>query len=574
MNKKVRIILLSLIFIIILLNRTDITVLAQPVNNKINNNSKIDSNNNRQTNENNIQSLLEQLKNKNNNIVTNANLNKAVGIAYYNEKDVSKALNYFILSQKQYEEAKEFVQSNEVTQYILGIYTRQQQYEKIIQYSLDFLNNINLLYKETSNSEYLKDSIGVYYLIATTCNIVGDYAYGKEYFEIGESIEEKYRIEESSNLDYVKSNYYYYQENYNEAEKYAYNGIILDKEDKNEQSYLEGVILLARVQIEKNESVNALQNLNIVKENLNSINNQVLKAQYYYYLASMQQANKEYNQAIENYKEAYDYISENKIYIVNLGLLNGIASCYSKLGNYKEANTYYEKYINIQQQLVIAKENINNTIVMNNNNNNPTNVENQIKIKQSEYYNNLLTASIIAVIIILLVIIYAYLKKRAKINRLKGELNRDILTKAYTRRYIMSYMEDLINQYENFFVAILDIDNYKSVNDNYGHLFGDIVLKRIVSTIKLIVSDNVKICRFGGEEFLIVIKSEDIEIVKKIIEMIRCAIESLEWENKSQITASIGISKFIRFEDLKETIKRADELLYKAKKNGKNRVEW
>ncbi|MGL4991978.1 MAG: tetratricopeptide repeat-containing diguanylate cyclase [Sarcina sp.] len=574
MNKKVRTILLSLIVIFILLIGRDIPVFAQPITNKINNNSKIDSNNNSQTNENNIQSLLEQLKDKNNNIVTNANLNKELGLAYYNEKNVNEALNYFILSQKQYEKVDDFIQSNEVIQYIITIYTKQEQYEKIIQYSLEFLNNTNLLYKQTSDSKYLKDSIGVYYLIATTCNIVGDYAYGKEYFEIGESIEEKYKIKNSSNLDYVKSNYYYYQANYNESEKYAYNGIIIDKENKSQQSYLEGIILLARVQIKKNETANALQNLNIIKANLNNLKDQVIKAQYYYYLAIMQEANGEYDKAIENYQEAYNYISKNNIYIVNLGLLKGIGNCYSKLGNYRDANTYYEKYINIQQQLVIAKENINNSIVKNNNINNPINVENQIKIKRSQYYNNLLTASIIAVIVLLLVIVYAYLKKKAKINRLKGELNRDILTKAYTRRYIMNYMEELIVGYESFFVAILDIDNYKAINDNYGHLFGDIVLKRIVNTLKLITSNKVKVCRFGGEEFLIVIKSEDDESVKKIIEMMRFSIESLEWDNNKEVTASIGVTKFIRFENLKETIKRADELLYKAKRNGKNRVEW
>jgi len=156
---------------------------------------------------------------------------------------------------------------------------------------------------------------------------------------------------------------------------------------------------------------------------------------------------------------------------------------------------------------------------------------------------------------------------------------RDALLGIYNRKYFFEYLEKNKSKKMNdkFAIVMIDIDDFKNINDTYGHQFGD---KILINTAKIIsngIDEDDILARYGGEEFILYISNfiNENSVYNKI-EMIRDAIEgskvSFNDEYKS-VTASFGIS-FSTLNDIEinELIKNADDLLYKAKKSGKNRV--
>ncbi|MDF2513121.1 MAG: diguanylate cyclase [Herbinix sp.] len=176
-----------------------------------------------------------------------------------------------------------------------------------------------------------------------------------------------------------------------------------------------------------------------------------------------------------------------------------------------------------------------------------------------------------------------YAEIRELLNRMNNRALKDPLTGIYNRRYIN---EKLPIELANAAIAgncisiiMADIDFFKKVNDTYGHLEGD----RTLSQFAKIVSSALKRCndwvaRFGGEEFLICLPGANAENAKELAEVIREKVEQTEiicGDNKFFITASFGISTKspemgIGMDKLLEV---ADAMLYKAKHNGRNRVE-
>lgn len=120
-------------------------------------------------------------------------------------------------------------------------------------------------------------------------------------------------------------------------------------------------------------------------------------------------------------------------------------------------------------------------------------------------------------------------------------------------------------------IIIFDIDDFKHVNDNFGHLAGDEVLKKLADTVKSQIRTNDTIGRWGGEEFLVISPELDHENAKKLAEKIRISIENLNF-NHTQCTASFGVATMTDEKTISDLIKKSDRALYKAKANGKNQV--
>ncbi|MFV0439721.1 MAG: diguanylate cyclase [Lachnospirales bacterium] len=153
----------------------------------------------------------------------------------------------------------------------------------------------------------------------------------------------------------------------------------------------------------------------------------------------------------------------------------------------------------------------------------------------------------------------------------------DSLTGAYNRNYFKKLIN---NEFDNIFtdlyqsgIIILDIDNFKNVNDTFGHNVGDIVLAKVASACMNNDDEEDYFFRWGGEEFLILKPATNNENIMYTAETIRKVIENLKFDKVGHITASFGISieqnDDTSFDDM---FKRADEALYKAKRTGKNRV--
>lgn len=156
----------------------------------------------------------------------------------------------------------------------------------------------------------------------------------------------------------------------------------------------------------------------------------------------------------------------------------------------------------------------------------------------------------------------------------------DSLTGIGNRRSFFEIFEKYIKLFhrtdEKMSLMILDIDHFKNVNDTYGHLVGDEVLKFLTHCIKQKIRDSDIFARFGGEEFIILLPKTNIDGCLNVANNIRAHIESypcITGKLSVYITVSIGITEYNKDIETKNIIKRADEALYTAKRDGRNRVE-
>lgn len=122
-------------------------------------------------------------------------------------------------------------------------------------------------------------------------------------------------------------------------------------------------------------------------------------------------------------------------------------------------------------------------------------------------------------------------------------------------------------------VVMLDIDYFKKVNDNHGHTVGDKVLQCISDILKEHVRETDYVGRYGGEEFMLVLTNTDREKAEVLCERIRVVIEACTFAKGVSVTVSLGISQFDSAESATALVERADNALYRAKENGRNRIE-
>ena len=162
-----------------------------------------------------------------------------------------------------------------------------------------------------------------------------------------------------------------------------------------------------------------------------------------------------------------------------------------------------------------------------------------------------------------------------KTKKFEHEANFDTLTQIYNRNMFYHLMKKKLKQAKidksDICFVIFDIDHFKKVNDTYGHLLGDTVLKNL----SLLVSKNIRgddiFARWGGEEFILALDT-DMENAKKVIENLRVLIENEPFEEVGHITCSFGLTNFKENDTIESITSRADEALYEAKESGRNRV--
>lgn len=125
-----------------------------------------------------------------------------------------------------------------------------------------------------------------------------------------------------------------------------------------------------------------------------------------------------------------------------------------------------------------------------------------------------------------------------------------------------------------FSLMVIDIDHFKQVNDTYGHLAGDTVLKYVAQAIQNTIRRSDEAFRYGGEEFVVILSNTELEGANFIAERVRKAIKSLSIKSRENIkvTASIGISATSALKDANDTLYHADKALYQAKESGRDKV--
>lgn len=159
-----------------------------------------------------------------------------------------------------------------------------------------------------------------------------------------------------------------------------------------------------------------------------------------------------------------------------------------------------------------------------------------------------------------------------KVTNLTKEIQTDSLTGAYNKRYFNSKIEHVLAHHEKAIIAVIDMDDFKKINDTYGHQIGDNVLVEFTN----LVQDNIRIddifSRWGGEEFLLLLRNISLEDAMIKIEFIRTLIDAFTFTHIGHMTVSIGVAYTDEKDSVHTLLKRADEALYEAKSDGKNRV--
>ncbi len=155
----------------------------------------------------------------------------------------------------------------------------------------------------------------------------------------------------------------------------------------------------------------------------------------------------------------------------------------------------------------------------------------------------------------------------------------DPLTKTYNRYALLKHFDNLLShdkKLQELFVIMLDIDNFKSINDRFGHIAGDKILIFIAKLLKKALRDGDKIYRFGGEEFFLVLNRTNLEgaqlVANRLLSLCR-QNKPLFQNEQISVTISLGLTQMCPDDTLDTLIHRADTALYRAKKNGKDNME-
>lgn len=444
---------------------------------------------------------------------------------------------------------------NELVSYYTDIYIHKEEYEKVV-----------YMLREKEN-DIIKNN---------------DLTYIKElYYKLSICYE---------NLEYYKEAYYYLKK-YNKIQKEMlevknYTSIkILDnyRNDMNSKSY--------KLLYEQNAHLLDFGKIitnNLKKDNIFDVIAQEIKKflKYDYILISL------YDEKIDNYK--FELIMNNEESLI---LKNNIVS-EDSLAKYSIKN----------KEVILSNDIINEhgKFIVNNDKYLEFGVENKFSDKDNKFINSLIIIPMIVkdkvigsisiqkyekgfyelkdlvTFKILATYISIALDNSLLYKKVEYNSEYDALTNIYNRGKVLNevrYIRELIqcNDTENYYIAMLDIDNFKSINDRFGHSTGDLVLKIVAREIRDTINEEDILGRYGGEEFIVLVKDRSKEGYMNIIEQIRSNVENLliEDENKNNIkvTVSIGVEKLnIYSKTLEENISLADKKLYIAKNTGKNKV--
>lgn len=187
--------------------------------------------------------------------------------------------------------------------------------------------------------------------------------------------------------------------------------------------------------------------------------------------------------------------------------------------------------------------------------------------------------SFIAILVAVGMVILQYERQTRQLSKMSEELthavNTDPLTEIRNRRYLMEYLEKQLAENDNkqHYAVLIDLDLFKTVNDTYGHVFGDKVLKTFADTVKANIGENDLIARFGGEEFMILFDTDNAEDVIKVMHKISKGYSEFSLKEKGkEFTFSAGAALYNSKNSITDIFTAADKRLYKAKAAGRNMI--
>lgn len=195
----------------------------------------------------------------------------------------------------------------------------------------------------------------------------------------------------------------------------------------------------------------------------------------------------------------------------------------------------------------------------------------QIKYNKSIVVFLTIGSFIFTLLIVAIILIYTKVKNTLEINVIQ-----DPLTKLFNRTQLFKDMDSEIKIYRRskqpFSLLFIDIDHFKSINDNFGHSVGDKVLTDFAKLLKNILRESDIAFRYGGEEFVVLVRHANASASYKLAERIREKVKAHNFSPKFSITISLGLSEFKDGDTVDDIINHADTMMYQAKAEGRNRT--
>lgn len=163
-------------------------------------------------------------------------------------------------------------------------------------------------------------------------------------------------------------------------------------------------------------------------------------------------------------------------------------------------------------------------------------------------------------------------ESEVRASQLEVAANIDGLLGIANRRYLQTKLDEYVASEEPVSLLIIDIDHFKSINDTYGHVVGDDVLREVSTCMQGTLRPSDIIGRWGGEEFLVLAKNTLSSGASALAERIRFGVENHRFEQVNKVTVSIGVAEYTWNTTVSHVFTEADDALYEAKKLGRNRV--
>ncbi|MGL4570380.1 MAG: tetratricopeptide repeat-containing diguanylate cyclase [Clostridium sp.] len=485
-----------------------------------------------------------------------------IAIANYNKVDGGE---FYIIEEKKY---------------VAWAMVRMGKYSDSFVVANELLEIINSSKKNVLTEEEIKNTEALVYLIFL--NIYSEYKLNenaKQYYNKLNEIEKSEEIKNALGDKIAYSNMLYAEliEDYGLMKEYAKEcyEISLKNDELNGTSTAEGLILnivIANINLGNLDS--AFDELKKSEKYAEDNNDRHTLASTYFSYAKYYEkvkdnalATKYYKKAIELYNELDD---KNRL----LKVLNSFIEFCEENNINLNLEKYYKMYYNASNEigkLLGFNDFLENSLKVNDKLNESVikNVKRESEIVRT---SNMIFFFMIIILIVLLVRMNQLLKKKnISENKLREIANKDYLTGVKSRSYGNKLLSELINKKVEFSLGILDIDDFKHINDKYGHIFGDEVLKVLSKTLEERLEIKDIIIRFGGEEFIIAFVGINEKEAKSILDNIREELNSKEFKSKVKISFSAGIATW-NGESIDEIVSKVDELLYEAKRNGKNRI--
>lgn len=492
--------------------------------------------------------------------------------------DISKAIDFFEDALSSFEETTYYFYILNTRLDLMNLYFKKFDYISALKnaneiYSILKRNDIEGISEEEQETIEIQVLSGI---VATASNFgmkdVSEKFY-KELVKLTEGNEE-----EESNIS-VNAKYQYNINNKNieEAKKYALKYIDFFK-DKNELIRAQSQIYLLETLIINEEIYEAERIFNDISDVIYKFNDPISTGYINKLIGMYYEIKGDYNNAFKYYVESIRILEEEKLYRYCTEINNKVIKLYDKvdidleyfIGKvilYQENYKYEDEVSALADSLVKVDleklEEENNKIIEEMNKSKTVN-------KISKKLNLLYVLIIVSLGLIIKILNDEVKKRKAKEEELQKMIEIDYLTKSYSKQYTHKRLEELKDNNEKFSVCIIDLDNFKKINDTYGHNFGDEVLLKTVTAIKDDIEDDGIIGRFGGEEFILIFK--DSVKIEDIPERVKNSIKNIKWSIEGfNVTVSGGAKKY-NDEDIKTLISEIDRLLYKAKAEGKDRI--